>query len=82
MENIRKGRRRTSILQRVRLALFWVGLFLLLTLNGCMDFERASFSIDVIEKVGEVNYFNIVSNSRDEQTVKDDFQGIDQAGLF
>jgi hypothetical protein len=76
MKSIRKGRRRTSILQRERPAPFWVGLFLLFTLNGCMDFERASFSIDMIEKVGEVNYFNIVSNSRDEQTVKEDFRAL------
>ena len=69
MESIGKGRWRTSILQRVHRVPFLVGLFLLFNLNGCMDFERASFSIDVIEKVGEVNYFNIVSNSRDEQTV-------------
>jgi hypothetical protein len=76
MENIGKGRRRTLIPQRVRRVPFLVGLSLLFTLNGCMDFERASFSIDVIEKVGEVNYFNIVSNSRDEQTVKEDFRAL------
>jgi hypothetical protein len=76
MENIGKGRRRTLIPQRVRRVPFLVGLSLLFTLNGCMDFERASFSIDVIEKVGEVNYFNIVSNSRDEQTVREDFRAL------
>ena len=43
-------------------------------LSSCLDCERVSLSIDLVRKVGEVNYFNIVSNSKDEKTIKEDFR--------
>ena len=49
---------------------------LLLLLNGCLDFERASVSIDLANRVAEVTFVNIVSNSRDEETIKEDFQDL------
>ncbi|RPJ02476.1 MAG: hypothetical protein EHM36_12430 [Deltaproteobacteria bacterium] len=47
-----------------------------------MDSERNSLSIDLIEKVGEVKYLNIVSNSRDEGTVKEDFRDLIKQTYF
>jgi hypothetical protein len=49
---------------------------LLLLLNGCLDFERASVSIDLANRVAEVTFVNIVSNSRDEETIKEDFRDL------
>ena len=47
--------------------------FLLLILSGCLDCEKASISIDLIQKVAEVKFSNIVSNSTEEETIKEDF---------
>ncbi len=43
-------------------------------LSGCLDCERVSLSVDLVNKVTEVKYFNIVSNSKDEDTIKKDFR--------
>ena len=50
--------------------------FLLFFLSGCLDCERASISIDLVHQVAEVKYFNIVSNSREEETIKEDFRDL------
>lgn len=50
--------------------------------SGCLDCEMASLSIDLIDKVAEIKYFNIVSNSRDEDTIKKDFRELIQKVYF
>jgi len=50
--------------------------FLLLFLNGCLDCERASISIDMARKAAEVKFSNIVSNSTDEETIKEDLRDL------
>ena len=49
---------------------------LLVALSGCLDCERASISIDLVHRVAEVRYFNIVSGSREEETVREDFRDL------
>jgi hypothetical protein len=39
-----------------------------------LDFERASISIDLANKIAEVRFFNIVSNSTEEETIREDFR--------
>jgi hypothetical protein len=51
-------------------------------LTGCLDFERVSVSIDLANKVAEVSFFNIVSNSRDEETIKEDFRDLIKRAYF
>jgi hypothetical protein len=59
-----------------KLRLFsWIVCFSLpLFLSGCLDFERASISIDLANKIAEVRFFNIVSNSTEEETIREDFR--------
>jgi hypothetical protein len=39
-----------------------------------LDFERASISVDLANKIAEVRFFNIVSNSTEEETIREDFR--------
>lgn len=51
---------------------FSLGLFF----SGCLDCERVSLSIDLMNKVTEIKYVNIVSDAKDEATIKKDFRGL------
>jgi len=75
MKKERKGLQQTFPLRRPVLLLFF-SPFLLFFLSGCLDCERASISIDLAHQVAEVKYFNIVSNSREEETIKEDFRDL------
>jgi hypothetical protein len=60
----------------VKMHVFVLACCLSFLLTGCLDFERVSVSIDLANKVAEVNFVNIVSNSRDEKTIKEDFRDL------
>jgi pSer/pThr/pTyr-binding forkhead associated (FHA) protein len=47
-----------------------------LSLAGCLEYEEEYLFIDIPKKVGEVRYSNIVSDSKDEKTIKGDFQDL------
>ena len=51
-------------------------------ISGCLDCEKASISIDMVHQIAEVRYINIVSNSKDEETVKTDFRELIQKVYF
>ena len=44
--------------------------------SSCLDCERASISIDMARKAAEVKFSNIVSNSTDEETIKEDLRDL------
>lgn len=58
---------------RVKRCLLGGLLLLLFILSGCLDCERASISVDLIQKTAEVKFSNVVSNSVDAETIKEDF---------
>jgi hypothetical protein len=60
----------------VKMVVFVLVCCLSFLLTGCLDFERVSVSIDLANRVAEVNFVNIVSNSRDEETIKEDFRDL------
>jgi hypothetical protein len=60
----------------VKMYVFVLACCLSFLLTGCLDFERVSVSIDLANKVVEVNFVNIVSNSSDEKTIKEDFRDL------
>jgi hypothetical protein len=82
MKKIRKKMADASFMAKKRLSPSICCLSLLFLLIGCMDCERASISIDLIHKVAEVKFFNIVSNSKDEETIKEDFRDLIQRVYF
>ncbi len=41
---------------------------------GCLNSGGASIVVDLNSKTGEMKYFNIVSDSKDEKEIKSDFQ--------
>lgn len=49
---------------------------ILLLLSGCLDAEKFSLSLDLIYKTTEAWYSNIVSDSKEEDKIKDDFQDL------
>ena len=46
---------------------------IVLLLSGCLDSEKFSLSLDLTTRTAEVWYSNIVSNSTEEDKIKDDF---------
>jgi hypothetical protein len=56
--------------------IFFLLCSFLFFLSGCLDCERASISIDMARKVAEVKFSNIVSNSTDEETIKEDLRDL------
>ena len=82
MKKIREKTAGASFVSKIRLLPLGCSFFLLFLLFGCMDCERASISIDLIHKVAEVKFFNIVSNSMDEETVKEDFRDLIKRAYF
>ncbi len=66
----------------VKMYVFVLTCCLSFLLTGCLDFERASVSIDLANKVAEVKFVNIVSNSRDEETIKEDFRDLIKRAYF
>ncbi len=58
---------------RVKRCLLGGLLLLVLVLAGCLDCEKASISVDLIQKTAEVKFSNVVSNSVDAETIKEDF---------
>ena len=75
MKKGRKGLQQPFPIRRPVFTLFFSPFFLLL-LSGCLDCERVSITIDLVHQVAEVKYFNIVSNSREEETIKEDFRDL------
>ena len=63
------------------LSLFFC-FFFLLPLSGCLDCERTSVSIDLVYKMAEVKFSNVVSNSTDEKTIREDFQDLIEKAYF
>ncbi len=72
VEKIKKEVAATSVMLKIRL--FVCSLTFLL--SGCLDCEKTSISIDLAHQVAEVKFSNIVSNSREEGTIKEDFRGL------
>jgi hypothetical protein len=66
----------------VKMYVFVLACCLSFLLTGCLDFERASVSIDLANRVAEVKFVNIVSNSRDEETIKEDFRDLIKRTYF
>jgi hypothetical protein len=53
---------------------FWLSLScIVLLLCGCLDAEKFSLSLDLKDSIAEITYSNIVSNSDNEDKIKDDF---------
>jgi len=73
-----KGREKFGVIIVMKKRAFFLLLCfsLLLLLSGCLDCEKASISIDMGRKVAEVKFSNIVSNSTDEETIKEDFRDL------
>jgi hypothetical protein len=81
--DVGKGREKFGVTIVMTKGVFLLFLcFPLLLLNGCLDFERASVSIDLANRVAEVKFVNIVSNSRDEETIKEDFRDLIKRAYF
>ncbi len=51
----------------------WLSVILLL-LSGCLDAEKFSLSLDLKDKTSEVVYANIVSDSKEERKIREDFE--------
>jgi hypothetical protein len=66
----------------VKMYVFVLACCLSFFLTGCLDFERASVSIDLANRVAEVKFVNIVSNSRDEETIREDFRDLIKRAYF
>jgi hypothetical protein len=45
-------------------------------LTGCLSYEEEYIFIDISNNVGKVRYSNIVSDSKDEEAIKGDFQDL------
>jgi hypothetical protein len=46
---------------------------IVLLLGGCLDAEKFFLSLDLKDSTAEIEYSNIVSNSKEEDKIKDDF---------
>jgi len=64
------------MMEKVHFYLLLLCIFPFFLLSGCLDCEKVTLSLDLVRKVGEVYYFNIVSDSKDEKTIKEDFWGL------
>jgi len=56
--------------------IFFLAVCLSFFLTGCLSYEEEYLFIDISNNVGEVRYSNIVSDSKDEEAVKEDFQDL------
>ena len=56
--------------------IIFLAVCLPLFLIGCLGYEKEYLFIDISKKVGEVSYFNIVSDSAGEQDIREDFQDL------
>ena len=56
--------------------ILFLAICLSLFLTGCLSYEEEYLFIDISKNVGEVRYSNIVSDSKDEEAVKGDFQDL------
>jgi len=73
---------RRAIVMKARLFLFSLIICSFLFFSGCLDCERYFLSIDLANRVVEVRYGNIVSNSKDEDANKKDFLGLIKEAYF
>jgi len=53
---------------------FWLYAACIILLSGCLDAEKLSLSLDLKSKTAEVGYSNIVSDSKEESKIKEDFE--------
>ena len=56
--------------------IFFFAVCLSLFLTGCLSYEEEYLFIDISNNVGEVRYSNIVSDSKNEEAIKEDFQDL------
>ena len=61
---------------KIHSKILFLAVCLSLFLTGCLSYEEEYLLIDISNNVGEVRYSNIVSDSKDEEAIKGDFQDL------